>query len=293
MVVAPNKAIVGVNAFAHESGIHQDGLLKHGNTYEIMKPEDVGMSGTRLVLGKQSGRHALQKRLEELGVPQTDAELDATFTRMKALADRKKNVTDADILALVAAERNQDVAGFRLEALQIAAGTQGMPTATVRIRRVADEFISAAMKAAHDELQPSDAGRRAADGAASEAHKTGRKGDPEVITVAAVGTGPVHACFRAIDEVVQLPAELLEYSVHAVTEGIDALGEVTVRIRDVESGALYTGYAADTDVLVSSARAYLAALDRMGRERIAPPLAAQGTLTPEQARGSLAPTAAE
>ncbi|AKF08060.1 2-isopropylmalate synthase [Sandaracinus amylolyticus] len=227
MLVPPNKAIVGANAFAHESGIHQDGLLKHEKTYEILKAEDVGASGTRLVLGKHSGRHALEKRLAELGVTMDQPALDQAFSAMKALADRKKHVTDADLLALVSSERREELGGWRLEALQISAGTQGMPTATVRLRGE----------------------------------------DGRDVTQAAVGTGPVHACFRAIDAVVDLPVELLEYTVHAVTEGIDALGEVSVRVRDA-SGGLHAGYGADTDVLVASAKAYLAALDRARKERV-------------------------
>ncbi|MDQ3031677.1 MAG: 2-isopropylmalate synthase [Myxococcota bacterium] len=225
MLVPPNKAIIGANAFAHESGIHQDGLLKHGRTYEIMRGEDVGAAGTRLVLGKHSGRHALEKRLAELGVTLDGPALDAAFARMKALADRKKHVTDADLLALVSSERREERGAMRLDALQITAGTQGMPTATVRLRAP----------------------------------------DGSVVTQAAIGTGPVHACFLAIDAIVGVPAELLEYSVHAVTEGIDALGEVSVRVRDA-SGALHAGYGADGDVLVASAKAYLTALDRIRRD---------------------------
>ena len=221
MVVAPNKAIVGANAFAHESGIHQDGLLKHGATYEIMRAESVGAAGTQLVLGKHSGRAALSARLAELGCPVEGEVLDQTFTRFKAIAERRKQVTDADILALVSSERREEEGGYRLEALQVAAGTQGMPTATVRLR------------------------------------------DPsgELHTQAAVGTGPVHAAFQAIDAIVGGNASLLEYSVHAVTEGIDALGEVTVRVRGGD-GAVCFGYGADTDVLVASAKSYLAALNR-------------------------------
>ena len=227
MVVQPNKAIVGANAFAHTSGIHQDGLLKDKTTYEIMRPEDVGVNQTTLVLGKHSGRHALRTRLAEMGHSLDEYELDKAFARFKELADRKKVITDLDLEAVIADEfyRPRDV--YYLDGMQVTCGTMGMPTATVRLRGE----------------------------------------DGRDVTQAAVGTGPVHACFRAIDAVVDLPVELLEYTVHAVTEGIDALGEVSVRVRDA-SGGLHAGYGADTDVLVASAKAYLAALDRVRKERV-------------------------
>lgn len=227
MLVPPNKAIVGQNAFAHESGIHQDGLLKHGRTYEIMSAESVGAGGMRLVLGKHSGRAAVQARLTELGIDIEEDALKTLMARMKALADRKKHVTDADLLALVSSDRREEAGAWRLEALQVSSGTQGMPTATVRL------------------IGPDESSR----------------------TQAAIGTGPVHAVFRAIDSVVGVPVELLEYSVHAVTEGIEALGEVSVRVRDDE-GRVSVGYGADTDVLVASARSYLTALSRLGPPRV-------------------------
>ncbi|HSC89159.1 MAG TPA: 2-isopropylmalate synthase, partial [Polyangiaceae bacterium] len=182
--VQPNKAIVGANAFAHESGIHQDGMLKHQETYEIMRPEMVGVTQTRLVLGKHSGRHALRNRLEELGYHLDEAQLAAAFASFKALADKKKHVTDPDIEAIVSTTRAQVEELYTLDALQVACGTTGMPTATVRLR--------------------------GPDGA--------------LHVRAAIGTGPVDAAYRAIDEIVRVPSSLLEFSVHAVTEGIDALG---------------------------------------------------------------------
>lgn len=235
IVVQPNKAIVGANAFAHEAGIHQDGMLKHHQTYEIMRPETVGVSQTRLVLGKHSGRHALKARLQELGYSLGEAELDKAFTRFKALADKKKAVTDADLEALLADEFYQPTEVFTLDGLQVACGTMGMPTATVRLR--------------------------APDGG--------------LHTCAAIGTGPVHACYRAIDEIVKISPTLLEFSVHAVTEGIDAIGEVSVRIQgqngvqqlDPQKETTYTrtygGHGADTDIIVASAKAYLAALNKL------------------------------
>ncbi|MDT8897141.1 2-isopropylmalate synthase [Thermanaerothrix sp. 4228-RoL] len=236
MPVQPNKAIVGANAFAHEAGIHQDGMLKHSMTYEIIRPETVGVPQTRLVLGKHSGRHALRVRLASLGYQLSDQELDQVFERFKHLADRKKVITDADLEALISDELYQPRELFTLDGLQVTCGTMGMPTATVRLR------------------------------------------DPEgnLRVQAAIGTGPVDATYKAIDAIVGAPNTLLEFVIHAVTEGIDALGEVTVRIEAGEGvlpaedgdGAIehprtFGGYGADTDIVVASAKAYLAALNKL------------------------------
>jgi 2-isopropylmalate synthase len=235
ITVQPNKAIVGANAFSHEAGIHQDGLLKHQLTYEIMRPETVGATQTKLVLGKHSGRHALKARLLSLGYPLDDPEMDKIFDRFKALADKKKVITDADLEALISDELYQPRELFVLDGLQVACGTMGMPTASVRLR------------------------------------------DPEgnLHVQACVGTGPVDAAFKAIDAVVQFPTLLQEFVVHAVTEGIDALGEVTVRIQGENPASSLTaqtetdlphtfgGYGADTDIVVASAKAYLSALNKM------------------------------
>jgi 2-isopropylmalate synthase len=248
IVVPPNKAIVGANAFAHESGIHQDGMLKHQATYEIMRPETVGAAQTRLVLGKHSGRAALAARLSELGAPLSGVALDRVFARFKALTDRKKQVTDADLEALVSDERATaagDHEELALDGLQVSCGTMGMPTATVRLRRP----------------------------------------DGSVVVEAAVGTGPVDAAYKAIDAIVErwdrgaaiARGELIEFAIHAVTEGIDALGHVTVRVREAaERGTergivphgearsrVFHGAGADTDIVVASARAYLRAINRM------------------------------
>ncbi|HJN41620.1 MAG TPA: 2-isopropylmalate synthase [Anaerolineales bacterium] len=238
IVVQPNKAVVGANAFAHEAGIHQDGMLKHEETYEIMRPETVGLSQSTLVLGKHSGRHALRVRLQELGFDLNDEELKDVFTRYKRVAEKKKVVADADLVALITDEIYQPAEVFHLKDAQVVCGTLGMPTATVRM------------------VGP--------DGEESEQ--------------AAIGTGPVDACYSAIDAIVQLPNELQEYKVNAVTEGIDALGEVTVRIQiDPEQVAAPTrlspqreqlqyrtfgGHGASTDVFVASARAYVNALNK-------------------------------
>ncbi|HEX7594616.1 MAG TPA: 2-isopropylmalate synthase, partial [Anaerolineae bacterium] len=235
--VQPNKAIVGANAFAHEAGIHQDGMLKHRLTYEIMRPETVGVAQSNLVLGKHSGRHALQVRLTELGYALSDSDLQQAFQRFKELADKKKVVTDADLAALIADEFYQPPEVFALEDIQVVCGRRGMPTATVRLR-----------------------------------------GPNEQITVrAAVGTGPVDAAYKAIDAIVNAPNTLVEYSVHAVTEGIDALGEVTVRLQSHEAEPrTLGGHGADTDIIVASAKAYLAALNKLVTvEQHAPRLHAQ------------------
>jgi 2-isopropylmalate synthase len=235
IVVQPNKAIVGANAFAHEAGIHQDGMLKHNQTYEIMRPETVGVTHSRLVLGKHSGRHAFKTRLQELGYALSEAELDQAFARFKDLADKKKVITDADLEAIVTDEFYQPREVFTLDGMQVACGTMGMPTATVRLR--------------------------GPDGATR--------------TAAAIGTGPVDATYKAIDAIVQVPNTLLEFSVHAVTEGIDALGEVTVRIqsndgqhkldaqKEVDQPRTFGGHGADTDIIVASAKAYLSAVNKM------------------------------
>ena len=235
IVVQPNKAIVGANAFAHEAGIHQDGMLKHQTTYEIMRPEDVGVNQSKLVMGKHSGRHALRSRLAEMGHSLDDVELDKAFARFKELADRKKVVTDADLEALIADEFYQPRDVYLLNGLQVSCGTMGMPTASVRLRGP----------------------------------------DGKIYTQAAIGTGPVDATYKAIDEIVNVPSTLLEFNIHAVTEGIDALGEVTVRIRgkdgdhtmdaqtEIEHNRVYGGHGADTDIIVASAKAYINALNKL------------------------------
>ena len=237
MVVPPNKAIVGANAFAHESGIHQDGMLKHNLTYEIMRPETVGVPQTRLVLGKHSGRHALKSRLVELGYDISEQDLDKIFDRFKSLADKKKDIADADLEALVSDEIYQPREVYHLDGLQVACGTMGMPSATVRL--------------------------------------VGPDGRHHVH--AEVGAGPIDAAYKAIDAVVGMSNKLLEFSVHAITEGIDALGEVTVRIQseeglahvETENGNVVTepvsfgGYGADSDIIVASVKSYLAAVNKL------------------------------
>jgi 2-isopropylmalate synthase len=220
MLVQPNKSVVGANAFAHHSGIHQDGMLKDRRTFEIMEPGQVG-AGSTLVLGKLSGRHALRDRLEQLGYKLDGEELQRAFVRFKELADRKRDVTDRDLEAIVADERQGSEETFRLEHLQVSCGTNLRATATVRM------LLS--------------------DGVSHEA--------------VSIGDGPVDATYRAIDSLVQVEAELEEFAIQAITEGMDAVGEVSVRLR--RDGALSSGHGADTDILVAAAKAYVHALNRL------------------------------
>ena len=238
--VQPNKAIVGANAFAHESGIHQDGMLKNPLTYEIMQPETVGLTESKLVLGKHSGRHAFQSKVAGLGYDLGAEELNRVFDRFKELCDKKKVVADADIEAIVNDEIYQPMELWRLEHIQVSCGTGLRPTATVRLRGP----------------------------------------DGMVREDAAIGAGPVDSVYKAINRITQVPNELTEFSIKAVTEGIDAVGEVTIRIEPTaETGAngsgeayltqagvrtrTYSGHGADMDIIVASAKAYMSALNKM------------------------------
>src|SRR5580693_3297479 len=215
-----NKAIVGRNAFAHESGIHQDGMLKHTQTYEIMVPEDVGVKQTSLVMGKHSGRHAFAHKLDELGYYLGNNQLEEAFVRFKALADRKKHVYDEDIEALVDEEIAHAQDRVKLVSLTVIAGTMGPQSATATLD----------MEGRHH-------------------------------TVQATGNGPVDATFNAIKALIPHEAVLELYQVHAVTEGTDAQAEVSVRLS--EQGRSVTAKGADPDTLVASAKAYLAALNKL------------------------------
>ena len=221
MFVQPNKAIVGANAFAHESGIHQDGVLKHKLTYEIMDAQSIGLTDNQIVLGKHSGRNAFRTRLGELGFELSDQELNKAFLRFKDVADKKKEVTDWDLEAIVNDETRQTPEVFRLEHIQVSCGDHSRPTATVTV------------------LTP----------------------DGQELTDAAIGTGPVDAIYKAINRVVDIPNKLIEFSVQSVTAGIDAIGEVTIRLR--HEGRIYSGHSANTDVVVASAHAYMQALNRL------------------------------
>ena len=227
--VQPNKAIVGANAFAHEAGIHQDGMLKHAGTYEIMTPESVGLVKSSLVMGKHSGRHAFKRKLEEMGYELGDNALEDAFQRFKVLADKKKDVFDEDIAAIVDDAMGHGIEHIRFVSLQVIAGSIGPQQATL----VLDI-------------------------------------DDEECSTIATGNGPVDAIFNAIGELFEHNATLLLYQVHAVTGGTDAQAEVTVRLE--ENGRSVNGLGADTDTLVASARAYIAALNKLlvKREKTAP-----------------------
>ena len=221
--VQPNKAIVGLNAFRHASGIHQDGVLKERSTYEIMDPASIGWPGISLVLGKLSGRAGLRARLEELGYHLSAEDLNQAFEGFKTLADKKREVTDRDLEALMSDQRRAvtESTTYTMDHIQVSCGDHEIPTATVRL--------------------------------------TGPDGS--VMTDASTGTGPVDAIYKAINRIVQVPNTLSEFTVKSITEGIDAIGEVTIRVQ--KGDAVYVGRGADTDILVASAKAYLNALNRL------------------------------
>jgi len=219
--VQPNKAIVGANAFRHQSGIHQDGLIKMSRTYEIMDPRDIGIPASSLVMGKLSGRRAFRERLAELGFSLEQDDFSRVFDAFKELADKKKEVSDKDIESLVAEEQRTSLETYHLDRIQVSCGDRGIPTAAVRL------------------IGPG--GEEMAD--------------------AALGTGPVDAMYQAINRLVKVPNHLTEFSVNSVTEGIDAIGEVLIRIES--DGVTYTGRGANTDIIVASGKAYLNALNRL------------------------------
>ena len=221
MFVQPNKAIVGANAFAHESGIHQDGVLKNKLTYEIMDATSIGLTDNQIVLGKHSGRNAFRTRLQELGYELDDQSINRAFLRFKELADKKKEITDWDLQSIVNDETQQAPEHFHLELVQVSCGDSAKPTATVTIRTP----------------------------------------NGQELMDAAIGTGPVDAVYKAINRVVGIENQLIEFSVQSVTAGIDALGEVTIRIRHGQR--VFSGHAANTDIVVASAHAYLHALNRL------------------------------
>src|SRR5262245_8927564 len=229
--VQPNKAIVGANAFAHEAGIHQDGVLKSRETYEIMRAQDVGWSANKLVLGKHSGRTAFKQRLKELGIElESDDAYNKAFHRFKELADKKHEIFDEDLHALVSNEADAAASErWRLVSLQQESGTSKRPRANVVLAEAGSEHP-----------------------AASE------------------GDGPVDATFKAIESLAASGAELLLYSVNAVTQGTESQGEVTVRL--AKGGRVVNGVGADTDIVVASAKAYVNALNRLQSkmERINP-----------------------
>ena len=223
MAVQANKAVVGENSFRHASGIHQDGILKERTTYEVMDPKSIGWPGNVLVLGKLSGRAGLRARLESLGYILSREELDTAFESFKLLADKKREVTDRDLEALMAEERRvvMEPITYSLEHVQFSGGDHDIATATVKV------------------IGP----------------------DESVYTDAATGNGPVDAVCKAIDRVIGVPNELVDFNVQAVTEGLDSMGEVTIRVE--KDGRVYLGRGASTDIITASAKAYLSAINRI------------------------------
>jgi 2-isopropylmalate synthase len=221
LMVQRSKAIVGENAFAHSSGIHQDGILKKRETYEIMDPREVGWGDTELPLTKHSGRHAMVKRLEAMGHRLSDAEIENVFVRFKEIGDKKKFVYDDDLSVLVDDSMTPNNEGFVLDYIHVASGSSTIPTATVRLKR-----------------------------------------GEEILQDSSPGNGAVDAAMKAIDRILNQRGHLVEYNVQAVTQGKDALGEVTIKT-DFGNGRLVTGKGASTDVIEASARAYLNAVNRV------------------------------
>ncbi len=220
-MVQPNKAIVGGNAFRHQSGIHQDGMVKESTTYEIMDPRSVGIPASSLVLGKLSGKHAFRERLAELGFSLEEEALGHAFRAFKELADKKREISDRDLESLVSEELRSQIEVYRLDHVDVSCGDRSLHSAAVQL--------------------------------------TGPTG--EILSDAALGTGPVDAMYKVINRIVGIPNTLVEFSINANTEGMDAIGEVLIRIES--DGLMYTGRGASTDIVVASAKAYMNALNRL------------------------------
>ncbi|HZG73587.1 MAG TPA: 2-isopropylmalate synthase [Chondromyces sp.] len=223
MIVPANKAVIGDNAFAHESGIHQDGVLKEKTTYEIITPELIGVNSNRLVLGKHSGRHAFKNKALELGFELSDEKLNDAFKTFKDLADKKKEITDEDLFSILADKQTEaaEVSQYVLNSIQVQYGTENIPTAT----------ISAQLPNGSE------------------------------VTEAATGSGSVEAIYNTIERIVEGKVKLLDYKLNSVSGGRDALAEVYVRIS--YNGTETSGRGTAQDVLEASARAYLNAVNRV------------------------------
>ncbi|MBI5018505.1 MAG: 2-isopropylmalate synthase [Deltaproteobacteria bacterium] len=218
--VQPNKAIVGANAFAHEAGIHQDGVLKEKLTYEILTPQSVGVPTNALVLGKHSGRHAFREKVKDLGYELSEDQVELAFKAFKDLADKKKTVYDEDVDALIAEKILRLPDRFRMEYLNVSSGTVTVPTATVQMMI-----------------------------------------DGVVRQEAGFGDGPVDAAFSVIKKLTRKDPRLVNFTINSITGGTDAQAEVSVRIE--EEGVLANGQAADTDIVVASAKAFVHALNKL------------------------------
>jgi 2-isopropylmalate synthase len=219
--IPPSKAVVGANAFAHESGIHQHGMLANAQTYEIMNSADVGIPQSTMVLGKHSGKHALREKLESMGYELSDGELEEVFTRFKELADKKKNITGSDLEALVLHRGGAAAAACRLVGHVVNAG-DGLPnTSCVKLQR-----------------------------------------DGKILQEVAIGSGPLDASFKAINRMLNLEVKLDSFSLNAVTDGEDAIGEAVVKLSGADGGT-YTGTGLSTDIIESSIRAYVNGINKM------------------------------
>ena len=223
--VQPNKAIVGANAFAHSSGIHQDGVIKQRDTFEIIDPEDVGWQESQIILSPRSGRNALRHRLSVLGYDLTREKLDKIYERFLEIADKKKAIHDADLDAIMRDEVRSVPETFHLEYIQVVCGTRISPTTTVGI--LTEEGL---------------------------------------IEEASTGDGPVDAAYKAIDRVAKIHLVLADYSIRSVTEGKDAIGEVTIKVQDNQHSIV--GYGASTDIIEASAKAYIDAINKVVHLRI-------------------------
>jgi len=227
LAVPRNKAVVGQNAFAHESGIHQDGMLKHRRTYEIMNPEDVGLPKTEIVLGKHSGRHALRQRVQELGYHLDDGQFQKVFEAFKVLADRKKTVYDADVEALAESQIHRGPTGavWTLEAFTTNAGTGTIPMAAVCLWRA----------------------------------------DGTIIKDAAMGDGPIDAVFKCIERISGIEVKLRDYRVRNITMGEDAQGEALIEVE--YQGKSLRGRGVSTDIVEASAHAFLQVINQIAQRR--------------------------
>ncbi|MFA6431896.1 MAG: 2-isopropylmalate synthase [Candidatus Margulisiibacteriota bacterium] len=220
LMVQPNKAIVGANAFAHEAGIHQAGVLRARETYEIMRPEDIGLTSNKMVLGKHSGRNAFVDRLKDMGYELSADKLEKAFASFKNMADSKKEVSDRDLETIVADEISIVPEIYSIDRIDVVSGTNKKPEAKVALKY---------------------------------------KGKIKKITEK--GVGPVDSVFKAIQKIIKVKPELVDYSIQAITGGTDAQGEVIIRIKDGET--VYVGHGAAMDIIVASAKAYLDAINRM------------------------------
>jgi 2-isopropylmalate synthase len=220
MLVQPNKAIVGANAFAHEAGIHQHGVLRARETYEIMRPQDIGLTESKIVMGKHSGRHALAKKLKDMGYDLDKDSLEKAYQRFLKIADKKKDISERDLEIIVAEEVYVVAEEYKIENIEIKSGTELKPEARVVLSH-----------------------------------------QGKIIEATSTGSGPVDAVYKAIKKLTGTSASLVDYSIQAITGGTDALGDVTVRIK--QNNKVYVGHGADTDIIIASAKAYLAAINRI------------------------------